>query len=399
MNMLQRAQFYPNNATTYLMSLVFTTREQCICQCYENRLCLTGSYTQNDQICSMYSAQLGHGEIRIISNAVVSVFNFPEKIIIPGKNDILLHIALLSFNLDPIIPPEMMEWSFDRTFNDAYNTWNGTFVSSIVGMDQTSDDLWVSPGYAGYGSAVRFPSNSYYIINQKFNLATTDFTVSVWFAVTFNFTAHMHDYFSFFSHCQATNTDLCLHLVAGKDQFRLGFYDDDLIIVFQMNLYQWYHVAYVYDRSLSLQKIFVNGNLIGVRSNSGSYLGNDSTIALGGIPLLSGSNMNSGYIDKITYISRIKSDKEMLNDATLVASYTFDNSYLDAGPNKIMNTTQMETKFDVAGQSNEALVFDLNNPSYFQTNGFYFLGRTNYSYSFTLWICPLENLGTILQVG
>ena len=301
--------------------------------------------------------------------------------------------------LDPIIPPAIMEWLFDRDFSDTYNTWTGTFFSSNAKIDQQSDELWASPGYAGYGSAVHFPPNSYYITDQDFNLATTNFTVSVWFAVTFNFTADPFDYYAFFSHCQTRDTRQCLHLLAGKNQFRFAFFGDDLVVGFQMNLFQWYHVAYVYDRSSSMQRLYANGNPIAVRGLSGSYMGNATPIALGGIPLMPGSNINSGYIDKITFVSRVKTNKEILDEATLVAYYPFDGSYLDAGPNKITNTTQVATTFDIAGQIRQALLLDLTDTSYFQTNGFYFLGRRNYSYSFALWIYPMENLGTILQVG
>ena len=93
MTVFEKGQFYPNNATGYLMNLDFVTKDECICQCYENRFCLTGSYIEKSQKCSMFSVQLGGGEVRIVFNTFTSVFNFPDKFIKPGKNYTLLCIA------------------------------------------------------------------------------------------------------------------------------------------------------------------------------------------------------------------------------------------------------------------------------------------------------------------
>ena len=294
----------------------------------------------------------------------------------------------------------MMEWSFDSKFDDTYNTWNGYLISSRADIDEKSEALWISPGYAGHGSAVHFPPNSYYVVDQNFDLTNLSFTVSAWFAVTFNFSTNMYDFFSLFVHCQKTDTDQCLHFVIGENYVRLAFFDDDLVVPAPINVNQWYHVAYVYDRSIPTQSIYFNGypHSTGFRRYSGLYMGNSSTITLGGIPLMTTSNINSGYIDKVTFVSRVKTDSEILAEATLVAYYPFDGSYLDAGPNQIMSTTQLATSFDSAGQVRQALLFYSTVTSYFQTNGFYYLGVTNYSYSFTLWVYPFANTGTILQV-
>jgi len=291
-----------------------------------------------------------------------------------------------------------MEWLFDGNFDEVYNAYNGYFVSNNANVTENSNILWVSPGYDGYGSAVHFLPNTYYVVNQYFNLAAINFTVSAWISITFNFTSQPDDYFSLFSQCQQTTNDKCLHLVIASGSLRLGFYGDDLISNVILNTNQWYHVAYVYDRSASKQYVYLNGYLQQSRTPNYPYSGNSSKIILGPLPWLSTANLHSGYIDQLIFVTRVKNATELLDEATLVAYYPFDNSYLDAGPNNINNTIHVSTTFDSNGYSNQALMIGSTNLSYFQTTGFYFLGQSNYSYSFSLWIYPFLNNGTILQV-
>ena len=202
----------------------------------------------------------------------------------------------------------------------------------------------------------------------------------------------------YFSHCSSNSNDKCLHLVIGKNYLRLGFYGDDLVGSVTMNPNQWYHVAYLYDRSTLEQRIYLNGFLQQSRISNYPYAGNASQIILGPIPLMPTWNLHSGYIDQLIFVTRIKNDTELLDEATLVAYYPFDGSYVDAGPNNINSITYVSTTFDSAGRLNQALALNSIAISYFQTTGFYFLGQSNYSYSFALWIYPFSNNGTILQV-
>ena len=189
-----------------------------------------------------------------------------------------------------------------------------------------------------------------------------------------------------------------MHLVIENGPLRLGFYTDDLLSSGQLNIKQWYHVAYVYERLTSNQSVYVNGNLDGTRT-SGLYAANSSRFILGPLPSMLVPTYREGYIDQFIYVSRVKNATELLNEATLVAYYSFDGSYNDSGPNRINNITQLSTTFDSNGRFNQSLVINSTNLSYFQTSGFYYLGQSNYSYSFSLWINPSINNGTILQVS
>jgi hypothetical protein len=208
-----------------------------------------------------------------------------------------------------------------------------------------------------------------------------------------------YDYFALFSHCEDYSNDKCLHTVVHVGCLRLGFYGDDLEGNTILNSDQWYHVTYVYNRFASEQLVYVNGIIDGARISSSLYIGNASQIVLGPLLSMPMFNFHNGYIDKLIFVSRVKNATELLDEATLVAYYPFDNSYIDAGPNNINNTIHLSTSFDSNEHFNQALVVDSTNLSYFQTTGFYYLGQSNYSYSFSLWIYPFVNNGTILQVS
>ncbi len=261
-----------------------------------------------------------------------------------------------------------------------------------------SASLWISPGYAGYGSAVNFPSNMYSVVNQYLDLTTTSFTISAWIWTPTNFTSNGDDYFILLSQCEQINIDKCLHIVVATGNLYLGFFGDDLRGNTSLNLKEWYHVAYVYDRSPLEQLVYLNGVLDGSRIPNAPYTGNASQIVLGALPLITSLSFHSGVMENLIFVSYVKNASELLDEATLVAYYSFDGSYIDSGPNNINNITSVSTTFDLNGRVNQALLINSQNLSYFQTTGFYFLGQTNYPYSFSFWVYPFINNGTILQV-
>jgi hypothetical protein len=99
-----------------------------------------------------------------------------------------------------------------------------------------------------------------------------------------------------------------------------------------------------------------------------------------------------GLIDQLSLVGWVKNASEILDDATLVAWYSFDNnSPNDSGPNGI-NGTCNGTIFD-----NNTILFN-KTKSFFQSTGFVLLGINNHSYSFSIWINPFQtNQTTILQ--
>lgn len=102
----------------------------------------------------------------------------------------------------------------------------------------------------------------------------------------------------------------------------------------------------------------------------------------------------------ILVINLPKTACEILDDATLVAYYSFDSgSVEDSGPNYI-NGTVTSGVINVPGHINEGLAFGLTN-AYFYFGGLVALGISNQAFSFSLWIQPTANIGggTILHVA
>jgi len=66
-----------------------------------------------------------------------------------------------------------MYWTFDSTFNDFYNVYNG------VGMNGAT---FVTPGYNGYGGALFINgTNSQYVLVAAYkNMTYSSFTWEVW---------------------------------------------------------------------------------------------------------------------------------------------------------------------------------------------------------------------------
>ena len=98
--------------------------------------------------------------------------------------------------------------------------------------------------------------------------------------------------------------------------------------------------------------------------------------------------------------NRAKSACEILNDATLVSRFTFDNVITDSGPNALSSSVTVQGNSGVSfvsGVVNQALMLSLNN-SYFQSWNYHALGQVNRAYSFVLWINPTVSQGTILHL-
>ncbi|CAF3831581.1 unnamed protein product, partial [Adineta steineri] len=271
---------------------------------------------------------------------------------------VLFIIALLN-------PPPIIQWLFDGDFNDVYGTYNGYLVNN-------SNVTWMSPGYAGYGSTVCFLSTNYLLINHYLNFNSTSFTISAWIWIPANLSLD-GNFFVIFSHCNLTTQDTCMHIGINGGRVFLGFYSDDLTGGTSLSSNQWYHVAYVYDQLSLKQIVYLNGIQDGSRVALGSYKGTASVLVVGAIPSFTwGVVMNNGFIDKLTFVSRVKASTELFDEATLVAYYPFDNSYTDPGPNQIINSTTVSTMFDSSGRFNQSLLINSTNLSYFQITGFYY---------------------------
>ena len=106
------------------------------------------------------------------------------------------------------------------------------------------------------------------------------------------------------------------------------------------------------------------------------------------------------HLFSILVTKRAKSACEILDDASLVAYYSFDSgSVEDRGPNYLIGTATSNVTV-VVGHLNEALAFGSPN-AYFIADNFVELGKGNKAFSFSMWIKPTSDAGggTVLHVA
>ncbi len=133
--------------------------------------------------------------------------------------------------------------------------------------------------------------------------------------------------------------DKSLYLMIRNNSTYFAFYNDDCRSSIIVSIYQWHHFAFVYDYTTLTQHIYLDGVLVCIHTPSGPFKGNSGSLIFGAANTSGGAvpiSYWTGYIDQLSYVSRAKTEIEILTDATLVAYYSFDNgSYDDSGPNKI----------------------------------------------------------------
>ncbi|CAF0780857.1 unnamed protein product [Adineta steineri] len=236
-------------------------------------------------------------------------------------------------------------WQFDGTFLDKFNNYNTT---------PTTNMSFISTGYVG--QALIFSTNTNpMLIAPYIPLASTSFTIDI-------------DCFG--------STPLILNT--------------------------WMHVAFVFDATTFTQKIYLNGILDNTCSPSLNLTITPTNVTIGYIPLLDSSTEAhfQGYMDQVTVSNRAKSSCEILDIATLVAYFTFDNGLflIDSGPNSLSATTQSISSIS-SGRHNQAITFNGLNSSFFQISGFNALGTSNKPFSFSLWIRPILLRGVLLHLS
>ncbi|CAF0893767.1 unnamed protein product [Didymodactylos carnosus] len=286
----------------------------------------------------------------------------------------------------------MILWTFDGNTNDFSGVYNGQPINNPT---------YVSPGYTGYGSMLHLQSalnQSVVVETPVLNLGFTSFTMEAWI---YPMTVSSAGDDNIFSQCQALATDQCLHFVLASRYLRMRFFGDGSQGVTPFTANKWYHIACVYDYTLTAQIVYVNGVRDGFSSPSGPYQGTGGIFEIGTASVDYGGVFTpfNGYIDQVAFVPRAKNATEVLDDATLVAYYSFDNgSYLDFGPLWINGTGVGVSP--VVGRISQALSFATTH-SYFQATGFTLLGTVNQSYSISLWLKPQAVSGgaTIVHVS
>ncbi|CAF0839563.1 unnamed protein product [Adineta steineri] len=285
----------------------------------------------------------------------------------------------------------LAQWLFDGNLFDQMNNYNMTSTKTVS---------YTSSGYNQ--QAVIFASNNNFtLVTPYMPLSSASFTIDTWLFIT---ALSNKTTYSIFSLCYQTAADQCLILGIRQSYLYMSFFSDQCLGVTQLKLNTWIHVAFVFDLSTLTKIIYLNGVLENSCSSSSTLsIPTSTNITIGRIPLLSSIyNVTSfqGNIDQMTVSTRVKSSCEILDIATLVAHFTFDNGLVlnDSGPNYLQATTS-ETSTFASGRFSQAISFNGTQYSYFQASGFTAFGTNNKSYSISLWLRPTSLLGIIVHVS
>jgi hypothetical protein len=284
-------------------------------------------------------------------------------------------------------------WSFDNTLNDMSDQFTGTGYNSPT----------YTSGINGYGSALVLngTSSQCVFVSPYLNMSYIDFTWEFWVYPTITPTGDS----MFIGQCTQTTTDQCLIFMTRDDNMWFAFYYDDVVGSTRIAANNWYHMAFVYDVTANKKFIYLNGILEATQNSTGPLQVGSTKMTFGCRTTDGGSSYDSfftGYMDQMLYNSRIKNASEILDDATLVACFSFLSTapLIDSGPNYINGSWGGGAVSIASGIINQAIDFPVNG-SYFQVTGLVLLGTSNWPLSLSLWfkITSLNGGGTIAHLS
>jgi hypothetical protein len=287
-----------------------------------------------------------------------------------------------------VLPPESytsLFWPFDGSINEVNDRMVATSDGTIS---------FVSPGVYGRESAIYFNGSQYLNMSStKFKLSSNSFSFEMWLYLM-SVGNGVSPNAGILGQCQSMATDACLHLEIRGSQSFLGFYGDDCPGQTSLTSNIWYHLAFVYDATITKQFIYLNGNLECSRTANNLAIMNTTPLTIG-IDLFAQNGKFYyfyGYIDQLSYLSTAKTGNEILDDATLIVYFSFNqNSLLDSSSNQMNGTAYQLTLID------NALLFNQTS-SAFQIETFDSSSISDSS-SIAFWINPSStNNGIIVHI-
>ena len=279
-------------------------------------------------------------------------------------------------------------WSFDcgDAREDRTGLYNGTPVNG---------PSYSSPDFSGQGQALTLDQNrqQYIRLPKSLNLTlNTSFTLSLWMYRTgFNLKAILTD-------CSAL-AKICVTFMVADTNLYLGLLNIttgvpvDYRSVSTANITCqscWIYLTFAFNRPNQRMTLYHDGVRLNEftiqfnRSASSShqtdhgyaYIGLDST------PMPHSFN---GLIDQLALAYYTKNDSEILDEATLLCSYTFEheNVSIDSGP---LNIPANSNSVYRRSSNNRSSLLINSTTSYFQFAGMTVLRSNRYEYSISFWL-------------
>ena len=274
--------------------------------------------------------------------------------------------------------PEYL-WTFDTIFQGLMTTCNAV---SRNGATFSANSI------NGYGSSLELSASSkqyLYIPSPQLQLQNRSWTFEAWIYLTYNTTGH--DY-TIIGQCKTSGSFICLHIQIRNQKLYFGHYADDQSGATNLIASRWYHAAFVFDCPSQNQSVYLDGLIDGSRESNHCFQGYNQSLTIGAVEGWGPWDYFDGLIDQVYFTNRSKTSGEILRDATLTVSFSFDNnSIYDLGPLRINGSLVGNTTF-ISGRVGQALQIENVNPSCFRVKGLVLLGTSNRPYSLSVWIRP-----------
>ncbi|CAF2102139.1 unnamed protein product [Rotaria magnacalcarata] len=279
-------------------------------------------------------------------------------------------------------PVTSIFWAFDNNVNDLYNVYNGVPTSVT----------YYSPGINGYGTAAQFSYSisSINIPSPYINLQNRSYTFDCW--VNPGTTIYSNDYLIFFV-CPVQQNDKCMQVLIRYGKPMLTIWYGDCLSSNNITVSVWTHLAFVFDYHASQATLYVNGVVDTVCTSYPSFQGTPNIASW--IGCASAVSMYyAGLIDQLSLVTRVKTGLEILDAATLVLYYSFDNNVsADSGPN-LINGTGINVAF-ASGRINQAVMLNTT-PAYVTASNLVLFSLLNQPYSFSFWINAYSTINATL---
>ncbi|CAF4047399.1 unnamed protein product [Adineta steineri] len=293
-------------------------------------------------------------------------------------------------------------YTFDclNAIDDISQTYNGTgavllqtdFDNKTV---QTMLPNYVTPDYSGEGAALQLNSSipyQYISLEKSPKFVNQTFTISTWIKPNLQPSSIA----LLLAQVYEDANNLWIGIVDRGP--RLLIYQSYIQTAFKLNNFQWQYVTYTFSQVDMSLAIRIDGLLqaSGVCKNPiyGNFEIEQTTIGSGG-----DIYRYNGLIDQLSIAYRVKSRSDILDEATLVVYYNFENNretnsslFSDTGPNNIRAIGEHVTR-TLGNRDTQQIYLSLNDfsLSYFQSSGFVLLASHNYTYSYALWLYITNN--------
>ncbi len=173
---------------------------------------------------------------------------------------------------------------------------------------------------------------------------------------------------------------------------RMRVYNTFLESKIQLKNFHWQYVTYTFFQDDLSMAIRIDGRLVAAGTGHPAY--GNFEISQTTIGSDNGFNPYNGLIDQLSIAYLVKSREDVLDEATLVFYYTFeddgeknDSLFNDRSANNIRaNGTHL--KRVIGGRLEGQSSLSLYDPafSYFQSSGFVLLVTYNFTYSYAFWL-------------